>query len=505
MIRVVTDYLEETAERFPNKTAFVDGVKSITFGELRENALRIANGMIRKELFKKPIAIFLEKGIECIESLLGVAYSGNYYTIIDISMPEQRIQKILENLNPVGIITDGKYQEKIQEISHTEHIFLYEGLIAIPCEEKAVLSVNRKVIDSDVLYVLYTSGSTGVPKGVITSHRAVKGYLEAGTEAFKMDSETVIGNQAPFYFVISVIDIYYTIKNGGTTHIIPKEYFTFPGKLVRYIAENRISFLNWVSSALSVVANYRAFNKADMSCVKTVIFSGEVMPIKHLNAWMDALPQTTFINGYGSTEVTDNATYFVINRRFKETDRLPLGIPLGNTSVLVLNEDNLPARPDESGELCVRGTNLSYGYYNDPERTEKVFVQNPLNTTYREMIYRTGDIVRFNEYGEIEYVGRKDFQIKHMGHRIELGEIEVNITSIDGVDEVCCAYDSEHQRICAFYTGSIEEEELGEEIKKLVPVYMYPNKRIHLDTMPHNLNGKIDRARISREWVKSVR
>ena len=226
------------------------------------------------------------------------------------------------------------------------------------------------------------------------------------------------------------------------------------------------------------------------------------MPIKHLNAWMQALPNTSFINGYGSTEVTDSATYYIVNRRFKETDLLPLGNALPNTSILVLNEMNKEARKGETGELCVRGNNLSYGYYNDPERTQKVFVQNPLNDAYKEIIYRTGDIVRINDYNEIEYIGRKDFQIKHMGHRIELGEIEVNISSIPGIDENCCLYDNDHQRIVVFYTGSVTENDLGTKLKSLLPAYMYPSKRIQLDTMPHNLNGKIDRETLKRKLLK---
>ena len=214
---------------------------------------------------------------------------------------------------------------------------------------------------------------------------------------------------------------------------------------------------------------------------------------------MDALPHAVFINGYGSTEVTDSATYYIVNRRFKETDLLPLGKALPNTSIMVLNDRNELAGPDETGELCVRGNNLAYGYYNDFERTEKVFVQNPLNKAYHETIYRTGDIVRFNEYGEIEYIGRKDFQIKHMGHRIELGEIEVNISSVEGVDENCCLYDAERQKIIVFYTGQIEEQNLGEKLKQLLPVYMCPAQRVHIESMPHNLNGKIDRVRLRDE------
>ena len=504
MARVVTDYLDETVQSYPDKKAFIDKDGSITFAELKEEALHVAMGLVSLGLTRKPIAIYLEKGIGCISSFLGVAYSGNFYTMIDTLMPVSRIEKIITTLDPQVIITDRKHIEEVKEFSGNRYTLIFEDLLKVTVDYQLVYETTSSVIETDILYVLFTSGSTGMPKGAITSHRAVIGYLEAVTSAYHMGPDTVIGNQAPFYFVLSLIDIYCTIKNGGTTHIIPKGHFSFPLLLVRYLAENRITFLNWVSSALSLVASLRAFDAVDLSSISTVIFGGEVMPIKHLNAWMDALPHTVFINGYGSTEVTDSATYYIVNRRFKETDLLPLGKPLSNTSILVLNDRNELAGRDETGELCVRGNNLAYGYYNDLERTEKVFIQNPLNKAYREIIYKTGDIVRYNEYGEIEYIGRKDFQIKHMGHRIELGEIEVNISSIDGIDENCCIYDAEHQRIVVFYTGSVEEQMLGDSIKKLLPVYMCPNQRIHIEMMPHNLNGKIDRVKLRNELIREA-
>ena len=499
MARVVTDYLDETARKYPEKKAFIDKERSITFSELKEEALHVAMGLIDLGISKKPIAIYIEKGIECITSFLGVAYSGNFYTMIDTLMPVSRIEKIVTTLDPQVVITDKKHSEEVKKFALNRHILVMEDLLQLRIDHQRISEAISGIIESDVLYVLFTSGSTGIPKGAITSHRAVIGYLEAVTSAYHMSPDTVIGNQAPFYFVLSLIDIYCTIKNGGTTYIIPKGHFSFPWLLVRYLEENKITFLNWVSSALSLVAALHAFDSVDLSSIRTVIFGGEVMPIKHLNAWMDALPHAVFINGYGSTEVTDSATYYIVNRRFKETDLLPLGKALPNTSIMVLNDRNELAGPDETGELCVRGNNLAYGYYNDFERTEKVFVQNPLNKAYHETIYRTGDIVRFNEYGEIEYIGRKDFQIKHMGHRIELGEIEVNISSVEGVDENCCLYDAERQKIIVFYTGQIEEQNLGEKLKQLLPVYMCPAQRVHIESMPHNLNGKIDRVRLRDE------
>lgn len=502
MARIITDYIEQTVCNYPDKTAFVDARKSVTYRELRNASLRIANSIIKTGLFKQPVGIFLEKGVECVASFLGTTYSGNFYTVIDINMPILRIEKIYSTLKPRIIITDYAHYSTVEEFAKESQVLIYEEILLDEVNEDNVLLVTSKVMDCDILYVLFTSGSTGIPKGVITSHRAVINYIEAATDVYKLDDNTIIGNQAPLYFVLSIIDIFGTIKNAGTTYFIPKEYFSFPGNLVRYISENNITLLNWVSSALTLVANLKAFKKADMSCVKVVIFGGEIMPIRQLNAWREALPETVFVNGYGSTEVTDSVTYYIVNRKFKDNDLLPLGVPFNNTDIILLNDNDLPIGEGEIGELCCRGNSLAYGYYNDPERTAKVFVQNPLNKSYPEIIYRTGDLVRYNQYGEIEYIGRKDFQIKHMGQRIELGEVEVNVSAIQGVEENCCLYDSVNKKIILFYTGNIEGNRLMEELKKMVPVYMLPNKQYRLDEMPHNLNGKIDRATLKNRIIE---
>lgn len=278
-------------------------------------------------------------------------------------------------------------------------------------------------------------------------------------------------------------------------HIIPKKYFAFPGYLVKYISDNRINTISWVPSALCMIANLDAFKMADISCLKTVIFGGEVMPIKQLNKWRNVLPDTTFINGYGPTEVTDGCTYYIVDREFKENEILPIGIPFRNSDILVLDESNELVTTGV-GELCVRSESMSYGYYNDPEKSAEVFVQNPLNPHYSEIIYKTGDLVSYNQYGELEYMGRKDFQIKHMGRRIELGEIESAISAVPEIRESCCLYDPSRQQIVLFYSGPISEEEMAEKVKLLLPNYMVPKRYIKMEQLPHNLNGKIDRGEL---------
>ena len=212
--------------------------------------------------------------------------------------------------------------------------------------------------------------------------------------------------------------------------------------------------------------------------------------------WRKFLPDVLYANLYGPTEITDACTYYIVDREFTDEEPLPIGKAMPNTDILVLNDKNEPVAGEESGELCVRGTSLSMGYYNNPEKTREAFVQNPLNPYVSELIYRTGDIVKYNEYGELIYLSRKDFQIKHMGHRIELGEIETAVSSLEEISLCCCLYDERRQKIVLFIEGELEKAYINEKISHLVPEYMLPNKLITLEQMPINANGKIDRVKL---------
>lgn len=220
------------------------------------------------------------------------------------------------------------------------------------------------------------------------------------------------------------------------------------------------------------------------------------MPNKQLNTWRKFLPDVTYANLYGPTEITDACTYYIVDREFPDDEPLPIGIPMANTDILVLNEKDELVTGDEVGELCVRGTSLSMGYYRNPEKTKEAFVQNPLNPFVPEIIYRTGDLVKYNEYGEIIYLSRKDFQIKHMGHRIELGEIETAVSSLEEISLCCCLYDEKHQRIELFIEAELDKAYINERLSRMIPEYMLPNKVITLEEMPINANGKIDRVKL---------
>lgn len=502
----VTYWLDETAERFPDKTAFADERKEITFAQLRRQARGIACELVQRGLFKKPVAVFLEKGVDVVTAFMGAAYSCNFYSPIDVDMPESRVNKILDVLEPAVVITTAALREVFSQYDYKGTFLLLEDCISPDGRkdagrEEQLEAVRRRGIDTDLLYVLFTSGSTGVPKGVTINHRAVIDYIDWVTEAFGITENDSFGNQAPFYFDNSILDIYSTLKTGATTYIIPKMLFAQPVPLLAYLREKRINTIFWVPSALIVVAKLKAFRNVDLTdTLRRVLFCGEVMPNKQLNVWRKYLPDVQYANLYGPTEITDACAFYMVDREFSDEEPLPIGAPMPNTDIVVLNEKDEPVTGAEAGELCVRGTSLSMGYYKNPEKTREAFVQNPLNTAVPELIYRTGDIVRYNERGELVYLARKDFQIKHMGHRIELGEIETAVSSLEEISLCCCLYDEKRQKIVLFIEEELDKAYVNEKISRLVPEYMLPNKLIRVEKMPINANGKIDRVKL-KEYI----
>jgi len=495
----VLSWLDETAKRLPNKLALQDISGNITYQEYRSKSLAIAYKIVElnKGEMKKPIVVYLEKGKEVLVSFMGVAYSGCFYSPIDTEMPQSRVDKILEVLKPEIVITTNKLKTNFEKFNFYGSYIIYEETICSEEDETAVKPYTEKIIDTDLLYVLFTSGSTGVPKGVSICHRSVIDYTDWVTETFNITQKDTFGNQAPFYFDNSILDIYSCMKTGATLNIIPKKLFFQPVPLLEYIKYNKINTIFWVPSALIVVSKLKAFRNVDLSdTLKRVLFCGEVMPNKQLNIWRKFLPNVTYANLYGPTEITDACTYYIVDREFSDDEPLPIGIPMSNTDILVLNDEDKLVTDDEVGELCVRGTSLAMGYYNNPEKTRSAFVQNPLNKAVPEIIYRTGDLVRYNEYREIIYISRKDFQIKHLGHRIELGEIETAISSLEEVTLNCCLYDEKNQRIVLFVDAQVDRDYIKERIEKLVPEYMIPGKVIYLENMPINANGKIDRIKL---------
>ena len=497
-MKTITEAFELTAERLPDKIAVRDDVSALSYSQLRSAARSIGTALAVLGKRNSPVAVYMNKTPMCVAAMLGAAYSGNFYLVVDPKMPVERIKNTFGVVHPVAVITETSLLDSIKETGTDAEIFICDDIASTQPDDELLTNINKRMIDTDPLYCLFTSGSTGVPKGTVISHRNVLTYTQWVIETFDISEATVFGSQTPFYFSMSVTDLFSTLCTGAELVIIPKKFFSFPIKLIQYVNENKVNTIYWVPSALAIVANLDLFKFAKPEYLQKVLFAGEVMPTKQLNYWMDHFPELLYANLFGPTETTDICTYFVVDRRFEDGTSLPIGKACNNCDVMVINDEGKECASGEEGELYVRGSFLAYGYYNNSEKTESVFVQNPLNTAYPEPVYKTGDIVRYNELGELIYCGRKDFQIKHMGYRIELGEIENGAAAADGVSVNACVYDPAEDSIILIYEGKANKDELLDQLKKRVPEYMVPNRIIKIPSMPYNSNGKIDRV-----WLKN--
>ena len=497
----VLHYLEESVKKHPNKIAAIDINGKISYAAIQEESKKIGTYLIKQNIFHTPVIVFMDKGINALTTFLGIAYAGCSYSLLHPEFPKARLEEINKVLETNIIITDSNYFNIAKETFPKNKIFTVEELKKTSKDENLLKATRDKCLDIDPLYINFTSGSTGTPKGVTICHRSVIDFIEIFTEEFNITSEDIIGNQAPFDFDVSVKDIYSSLKMGATLVIIPKEYFSRPKDLIDFICDNQVTTLIWAVSALCLVSTFHGLDYRCPTSLKTVMFSGEVMPMKHLHKWMESLPNTTFINLYGPTEITCNSTYHIIDRNRNYETGLPIGKSFRNEETFLLSDNNEKiTEPNIPGEICVRGTAVGLGYYNAQEETAKRFVLNPLETHYPEIIYRTGDLGKYDSNGDLYFCGRKDFQIKHMGHRIELEEIEREINKIECILRCCCVYQEEKQKIYCFYIGDVDKKTIHENLTKTLPIYMIPNVFKSVLEMPLNKNGKIDR----KELLKSV-
>lgn len=490
MMRTVLDYLDNTASRLPDKVSFRDDKTALTFGELKAQAVSGGSVLIREGIVREPVAVYMSKTPAEIAAFMAVLEAGSFYVPIDDEMPKMRIKLIFENLCPRAVICDETTKESVKEFAGDAKIMVWDEIKNSPSDGEGLARVRASMIDTDPCYIMYTSGSTGIPKGVAVCHRSLIDYIESFCDVMKFDEETIFGSQTPFYFDASLKDIYPTIKLGCETVIVPHTLFMFPIKLVEFLNEYKINTLCWVVSALTMISAFGVLDDTPPKYLKIVGFGGEVFPIKQYRKWKKALPDVRYINLYGPTETTGVSMYYEIDRDFEDDEAIPLGKPFENVDIFLLDENN---KETDEGEICMRGTCVTLGYYQDPERTSQAFVQNPLNSRYPEIIYKTGDIARRNEMGELVFVSRKDFQIKHMGHRVELGEIEADVNSVKGVVTSCAVYLKKKDRIELYYEGKPEEKDLLSYLKEKLPRYMVPTKVHKLDKLPLTPNGKTDR------------
>ena len=553
----VLEWLEATVEKYPDKTAFSDTESSITFAQVYDIARNTGAYLIEKlGVDRTPVAVFAGRKMVTPAYFMGVVYAGRPYAPIDASLPDKRIEKILENLCPRAIVADRESLEHVEsivdELAKSEgfeqpQIFVAEdisrfewivgadgnckisestgdavtvceeetdgnaaenekdtdgGVVAVRVEEtddkspEKLAAVRRQMSMTDPLYIIYTSGSTGNPKGVMTSHLSLMTYINAYCDVMHIEESDVLGNQSPLDYIAAIRDIYLPLKTGCSTAIIPKEYFMEPNALFDYMNEKKVSSVGWSVSAFTILTSLGAFEEVGLKSLRKICFSGSVMPCRVLRKWQENLPKAHFVNQYGPTEATASCTYYSVDHTVEEDEVLPIGQAYENYRVFLIDEHGNEPAVGEQGEICVCGPILALGYYNDWKRTEAAFTLNPINKAYPERMYRTGDYGRLDEEGILHFCGRMDRQIKHMGHRVELDEVEHAANVVEGVAESCVIYNKAKEVLILFYTGDCDRRSLALALRDELPGFMVPRKIKKLEQLPKLPNGKYDMKKL---------
>lgn len=488
----VYDCVTECARRFGDKTAYNDTEKTVSFNEVARIANNVGTAVYKFCGSGKGVMVISGRHVYTPCAFLGVAFAGCFYVPVDAGMPMERLKSIAAVADVACVIADRNNADIATELCPNKKVFILEELVDCEGDGEIIEAAQNEITPESPLYVIFTSGSTGVPKGVVTASLSVFCYIDAVCKVLEVNENDVLGGQAPLDYIAAIRDIYIPLVTGAQTVIIPKNRFAMPKELIDTLNEHKVSIICWSVAGVELVSKLGGFEVALPRYLRKVMFSGSVMPCKQLMKWQKALPDVTYINQYGPTEATASCTYYVVEGDVNEDTVLPIGVPYDNYKVFLLNNDNSATPQGELGEICVSGPGVTLGYYNDTERTSASFMQNPLNSLYREIIYRTGDYGKLREDGLLEYHGRMDRQIKHMGHRIELGEIEYAALQIDGVDECVAIYCKDKEKLHLFYTGCATAKEIASSFRQRLPAFMSPRKIVNMEAMPKLQNGKTD-------------
>lgn len=494
----VLEWLEASESAYPDKAVYIEDSKEITFRDVLNASRRIGTALAGVE-GAAPIAVISGRKVETITAYLGIVYSGHAYAPIDGKLPRHRIDIIIETLRPSAILADAENLALAEELAQGVPVFQLEKAMEEAIDEEKLADIRRQMIITDPLYVIFTSGSTGRPKGVITSHQSLICYIESYAAVMEIDETDRLGNQSPLDYIAAIRDIYVPLYKGCSSVIIPKVYFMEPNRLFRYMNEHKVTSVGWSTSAFTVVLSLGAFEEVKLDTLRKICFSGSVMPASCLAVWQKNLPEAKFVNQYGPTEATASCTYYEVDHLVRPGEQLPIGRPYDNYRVFLLNEDLTETPKGEIGEICVSGPILALGYFNDRERTEKSFLTNPNSKGYPERMYRTGDYGRIREDGLLEFHGRMDRQVKHMGHRVELDEIEYAAGQIDGVEECISLYDKEKEMLYLFYVGGIPMRQVVLGLRQVLPGFMVPRKVRKVSALPRLASGKIDMITLKEE------
>ena len=506
----VLEWLENSTDKYPDKTVYSNLDYSLTFSQVSSIAKSIGSALLNSSIPEGPVAVIMAKEPKMIASYFGVAYSGRIYAPVDVTLPIKRLDSIFNNLGPAAVVTSAALAEKVQGIlqqvgKSQVQVLTVEELENTPVDQPALDKVRAAMTELDPLYIIYTSGSSGVPKGVVACHRNVICYIRAYVKVMGITAEDVLGNQSPLDYIAAIRDIYIPAYTGASSFLTPKEFFMQPNKLFDALNNAGVTSIGWTSSSMTLLDTLHAFKNDTLKTVNKICFSGSVMTKPVLEYWRSNLPNAKFVNQYGPTEATASCTYYVVDDKTFDYDSVPIGRAYDDYKIILIDENGKEPDEGELGEICVAGPTLALGYYKNLEKTNQDFIQNPLNNKYRELIYKTGDVGRLLPDGNIEFHGRKDRQIKHMGHRVELDEIEAAASTIAGVGENAVIYDDKNEVLVLYYVGEATIKELSAGLRGIIPGFMVPRKMINLEVLPKLPNSKIDLKELERMYNSNER
>jgi amino acid adenylation domain-containing protein len=517
----------EQAERRLGRVAIVHKQERLTYGELEESSNRLAR-LLKDAGCRKGdrVCFLIPKTPVAIVAILGILKADCVYVPLDTSSPAPRLEKIIDACEPRFVLAGGTVNSVLDELMAQERRraavrigWMGEGKVEgnnfktvfsredLPGYPGAPLEYRNTI--NDAAHILFTSGSTGAPKGVVITHANVTHFINWAVKYFGAKPTDKISSHPPLHFDLSTFDIYGTLGSGAQLHIVPTDLNLAPHRLAEFIRASELTQWFSVPSVLNFMARADAVKFNDFPSLERLLWCGEVFPTPPLIHWMRRLPHVKFTNLYGPTEATIASSYYTVPQcPDDERAQIPIGAPCEGEELLVLDAELKPTPPDEIGDLYIGGVGLSPGYWRDLEKTEAAFIQRPGKSVSDGRIYKTGDLAKAGADGLIYYLGRADTQIKSRGYRIELGEIETALNALNLTEE--CAIVAiktegfEGVAICCAFAPLKDCEappaKLRTEMSKVLPNYMMPVRWKRFDLLPKNANGKIDRNALRTQF-----